>query len=232
MGAWDMFDSDRKLYRSRTDRVLGGVCGGLAEFLDVDPILIRVAWVAMALLKGFGIILYLLWIFVVPLKPFIEEKVKKERRSGGFGIVFGSALILIGFLFLADEWRWIDLDVFAHWSLVGPVILMLVGVWFLLRSSEKRKNDASSEDSGSSSSDGTSTEASKRFVRDRQDKKIFGVCGGIGKYIGLDPTVVRILFIGFTLATPPVGLVTYFALALLTPSQPHQFEQPVGSQPS
>ena len=55
----------RKLYRSRTDRKLAGVCGGLAQYFNADTTLIRVLFVVLALLGGPGLIIYLvLWILV------------------------------------------------------------------------------------------------------------------------------------------------------------------------
>lgn len=62
-------DSTRKLYRSRTDRKLGGVCGGLAQYLNLDATLIRVLFVVLTLLGGAGPLIYLaLWI-IVPNEP-------------------------------------------------------------------------------------------------------------------------------------------------------------------
>lgn len=58
----------KRLYRSRTDRMIGGVCGGLGEYLDIDPTLIRVIWVVVALM-GWGILAYLIMWVVVPEAP-------------------------------------------------------------------------------------------------------------------------------------------------------------------
>lgn len=53
--------------RSRTDRVLAGVCGGLAEYLDVDPTLVRVGWVVVTLFSaGIGLLAYLLLWLLAP----------------------------------------------------------------------------------------------------------------------------------------------------------------------
>jgi phage shock protein C len=58
-------DPTRKLYRSRSDRKLAGVCGGLAQFFGLDPTLIRVLFVVLAVLGGSGILIYLaMWIMV------------------------------------------------------------------------------------------------------------------------------------------------------------------------
>ena len=59
----------RKLYRSRSNRQVAGVCGGLAEYFNMDPTLIRVLFVVLAVLGGSGLVLYLaLWI-IVPNAP-------------------------------------------------------------------------------------------------------------------------------------------------------------------
>ena len=59
----------RKLYRSKTNRQLAGVCGGLAEYFNLDATLIRVLFVVLAVLGGSGVVLYLaLWI-IVPREP-------------------------------------------------------------------------------------------------------------------------------------------------------------------
>ena len=62
-----MNTGSRKLYRSRTNRWVFGVCGGLAEFFGIDPIVVRLVFIIGALL-GFGsfILIYLVMFFVVP----------------------------------------------------------------------------------------------------------------------------------------------------------------------
>ena len=64
---------EKRLHRSRTEKMIAGVCGGLAEYFNVDPTLIRVLWVLTVLLAGTGILLYIiLWIVMpldVPLPP-------------------------------------------------------------------------------------------------------------------------------------------------------------------
>jgi phage shock protein PspC (stress-responsive transcriptional regulator) len=59
----------RRLYRSRTDRKLAGVCGGLAQYFNTDATLLRVLFVALALLGGPGLVIYLLMWILVPEEP-------------------------------------------------------------------------------------------------------------------------------------------------------------------
>lgn len=65
-----MNPANKKLYRSRTNRMLFGVCGGIAEFFAIDPTIVRLVFVVGALL-GFGsfILIYLVMFFVVPEEP-------------------------------------------------------------------------------------------------------------------------------------------------------------------
>lgn len=62
-------DPTRKLHRSRSDRKLAGVCGGLAQFFNHDPTLIRVLFVVLAVLGGSGILIYLAMWIMVPNSP-------------------------------------------------------------------------------------------------------------------------------------------------------------------
>ena len=56
----------RKLERSRTNSRLAGVCGGLGEYLDVDPTLVRLAFILLVLYGGHGILLYIILMLVMP----------------------------------------------------------------------------------------------------------------------------------------------------------------------
>jgi phage shock protein C len=58
-------EEPRQLYRSQTNRMMAGVCGGLGEYFNVDPTLIRVLFVVLAVFGGAGVVIYLaMWIIV------------------------------------------------------------------------------------------------------------------------------------------------------------------------
>jgi phage shock protein C len=59
----------RKLYRSKTKRQLAGVCGGLAEYFNLDVTLIRVLFVLLAVLGGSGLVIYVAMWIIVPKQP-------------------------------------------------------------------------------------------------------------------------------------------------------------------
>ena len=60
---------EKKLYRSKTDKKICGVCGGLAEYLNVDPTVIRLLWVLATLFVGCGLLAYIVAALVIPENP-------------------------------------------------------------------------------------------------------------------------------------------------------------------
>jgi len=59
----------KRLYRCREDRQIAGIAGGMAEYLEIDPTVVRILWILAFLMGGFGLLLYVILAFVVPLEP-------------------------------------------------------------------------------------------------------------------------------------------------------------------
>ena len=59
----------KRLYRSRRDRKIAGVCGGMAEYFGIDPVIPRIVWVALILGAGIGLIAYIICWIVIPAEP-------------------------------------------------------------------------------------------------------------------------------------------------------------------
>ncbi len=59
----------KKLYRSRTNKTIAGICGGMGEYFDMDPTLIRIIWILFLLLGGSGLLLYLILWILIPKEP-------------------------------------------------------------------------------------------------------------------------------------------------------------------
>ena len=66
-------DMAKRLYKVEFGRKIFGVCGGLAEYLNVDVVIVRIVWGVLALMYGFGLILYLVCAFVLPNKSEVEH---------------------------------------------------------------------------------------------------------------------------------------------------------------
>ena len=59
----------KKVYRSRRDKIIGGVAGGIAEYFEIDPVWIRLLFVLMLFAGGFGLLAYLICWIIIPLEP-------------------------------------------------------------------------------------------------------------------------------------------------------------------
>ena len=145
---------NRRLYRSQTESVLGGVAGGVAEYLDLDPPIVRVVWALLALITGgvFFILYIVMWI-VVPLgseppevaggqsaAPGVDHVTgwngqprRARRSSGGGSWIFGLVLIGLGLYFLAREYL-PDINFDRLW----PLGLVLLGVILLFGAIRRR----------------------------------------------------------------------------------------------
>lgn len=59
----------KRLYRSKTERMIGGVCGGLAQYLNLDPTLVRLFFLLLLLIPGPGALIYIIMWAITPLEP-------------------------------------------------------------------------------------------------------------------------------------------------------------------
>ncbi len=60
----------KRLYRSEDERIVAGVCGGVGEYFDIDPVIVRIAWIILTVAGGSGILLYILAWLIVPSQPW------------------------------------------------------------------------------------------------------------------------------------------------------------------
>ncbi|OGO35504.1 MAG: hypothetical protein A2W35_21330 [Chloroflexi bacterium RBG_16_57_11] len=75
-----MSDEPKKLYRSRSERMISGVCGGMGKYLNLDATVIRLLFVLLSIFTGVvpGLILYLILMFVIPEEPLSSSPVTTE----------------------------------------------------------------------------------------------------------------------------------------------------------
>ena len=60
---------EKKLYKSNTNKVINGVCGGIGEYFNIDPTLVRLAWVVFCALGGSGLLAYIIMALIIPRQP-------------------------------------------------------------------------------------------------------------------------------------------------------------------
>ncbi len=114
-----------RLYRSATDKVIGGVCGGLAAYFKIDPVIVRLAFVLFALAGGASVLLYIVLWIAVPIGDSVPVVSHGQTAET-------TAMILIG---VGMVWLLANFGVFRfiNWSVVWPLVLIALGVALLLR---------------------------------------------------------------------------------------------------
>lgn len=134
---------NKKLYRSRRNVVIGGVCGGIGEYFDIDPVLVRIIWL-FAVFSGIGVLAYFLCWVVIPQKPYQLSNLEKEQYEDGYydetyheqdasrreksKLLLGSGLIIIGGFSLMEKFMpWFDFDI------LWPVMLIAGGFYLIYR---------------------------------------------------------------------------------------------------
>lgn len=135
-----------RLVRSEEERMIAGVCGGVADYLGVDPVIVRLAFLVLIPAGGVGIPLYLILMFIMPeesdvdlsqsevieknlegLGDTISASVERGRQSHNRPVIAAGLLIFMGIYFLFENFGWIDGSIF--W----PLALILLGIFLLVR---------------------------------------------------------------------------------------------------
>ncbi len=75
-------NTKKRLYRSRADRRVAGVCGGIADYLAVDPTIVRIIWALFAIAGGPGVVLYIILAAIIPEDPeFVQSSAQKIKND-------------------------------------------------------------------------------------------------------------------------------------------------------
>lgn len=144
-------EARERIYRSKSNRIIGGVCSGLGNYLNLDPVLVRIIFVVLTIFAGGGVLIYIILWIVIPEEPIVivqsaseskegknvnenftegkyvqSEKVEVRKNSSG-RILFGAILIIIGLLFLFKSIFHI-----LDFEYLGPIILILIGLALLI----------------------------------------------------------------------------------------------------
>jgi phage shock protein C len=146
----------KRLYRSRKNRMLGGVCGGIAEYFNIDPVIVRLIVVALFFVGGSALLAYVIALIVIPYEPFdMAAGVSKEAApaaaaapvqapqgaSDAVPLFLGIALIIIGVVFLLHNMP--IFDPFYGWArhfvrhFFWPSLLIVFGIFIIARGWKK-----------------------------------------------------------------------------------------------
>jgi phage shock protein PspC (stress-responsive transcriptional regulator) len=157
-------ETTERLYRSKANKVIGGVAGGLANYFNIDVVLARVAFVLLAMFGGGGVLIYIIMWIAIPAQTTyykdhngkdhdssVENDVyeqnennelikKKSVKNSNRGLITGIILIFMGIIFLADQLMpWYNI------TELWPLLLVIVGVLMIkpdiFKPSKKQNNE-------------------------------------------------------------------------------------------
>lgn len=200
----------KKIHRSQSDRVLAGVCGGFAEYFNIDPVVVRIIWIFMILIGGSGIIAYILCLLLIPENadhrrlPMYRNLISTNRKNSLWGIIS----IVLGLILVFQYNDIIGRIVHRFWgfgfNLLFAIILIGFGVLLLSKGRPGFAKPAG-------------LKLLIPFHISTEDRVFTGVCGGIAESLELDSTVIRLILAFGTIMSMGAGIILYLLLALLLP---------------
>lgn len=198
----------QRITRSQSDRLLTGVCGGVADYFSIDPTMVRLIWIFFTLFGGSGLLAYIIATLLIPDSNSQERFFKLDSLKSNplWGVLFiFSGLILflqydhIFYLFWASFWgNFINISI--------AFVLLGIGIYLLYnRQSQIKSNNKNV--------------LGNPLHLSIDDKKLSGVCGGLGESLVIDPNIVRVLWVFGTFMSIGVGVLLYIILALILPEK-------------
>jgi phage shock protein C len=201
----------KKLQRSKSNVVLAGVCSGIADYLKMNVANIRLIALLSILLGGWSVVAYLITALLLPVENF-SAKLTNEERSALQKENFRTVLSGL-FIFTGLHFTFIYMGIGSSESLfilpngfVFPIVAITAGIFFLTKN-----NNFYAE------SDHVGIDI---FFRSRVDRMIMGVCGGLGKYLNVDSSALRIIFILATFLTVGMFVVVYLFFSVFAHLEP------------
>lgn len=222
---------DKTLYRSASNRMISGICGGLAEYFDVDASVLRIAMVAFTVITlpvfgPFVFLAYLVCVFIIPRDPGLapaaasdsptdsgnsdqpeqgaRQIAENQPTNRNNSMVLGGLFILLAVIVLT--WSYApDFGLFSFFLPMVPIVAIGAAVFILFvyrgQIMEFFKH--------------------RRLYRLNEGKKIFGVCNGLADAFNLDPTLMRIgFFIAFLFSIGTVTLIYLFMAFIMPEGRP------------
>lgn len=208
-------DEPARLYRSKQNRVFAGVSGGIAEYLNIDPLIIRISWIAATLFAGVGIIAYIIAIFIIPENPSQLSEPRKGIITPEGSKQWGILLIVVGVFLLLGQIGVFNYFHFRHfhWQTFLALLLVSYGIYLIINRNNSTKETFQNAEPKKLNE--------KSFFRIEENKMIAGVCTGIAEYFNIDVTIIRLIWVLATLASGGLPIMIYILAILVFPYRVH-----------
>ncbi|MBO8132102.1 MAG: PspC domain-containing protein [Candidatus Marinimicrobia bacterium] len=134
----------RKLFRSSSNRVVAGVCGGLGEYLSIDPVIVRIIWILLLFFDCVGLVLYIIAWIIIPseIKGVSEElkenksKIETSSKKNSAYLIIGITLVLLGVIFIARNY-WVHDYIMYYlqfiYNFIVPLGLIALGIFLIFK---------------------------------------------------------------------------------------------------
>lgn len=205
--------SIKKFSRSKNNVVIMGVCAGIAEYMKTEPANIRVIALLTLLFGGWSVAAYLITAWLIPVDknsiPLSQSEIISLRKEN-FKTVISGLLILFGFYFafkIMGVTGCSRIFILPN-DFIFPLAAFAIGIYFLIIKPSKAEIIL--------------PVLPEKLFRSMADRKLTGVCSGFAKYIGMDATVLRIIFILAALLTLGVFALLYLILVFSIPYEEGQ----------
>lgn len=199
----------KKITRDSQDRIIAGLCSGIAEYFSIDVTVVRILWILFTLVGGSGIIAYLIGVVLIPEKDRpagVEKKTGIEQVQENTGWYF--VLLIAGLIAVIQNGHVVRTLFNVLWGTGTNLIAMIILLFVLLYKLRSKITDKTSI-------------YREGFTRQLhlsvQNKQFFGVCGGIAETFELDPQAVRFIWVLATIMSGGIGVVLYLLLVLILP---------------
>jgi len=203
-----------RLYKSRSDKIFDGVCGGIGQYFSIDPVLIRLLWILMVLFGGTGVLAYIVAMIIIPREPEstqqLEEASEEIEPEYSFSQKFwGGLLIIVGIFLLIGVLGPVG-GLFAGaallmGSVLWPLLVILLGLYLFFNGSGQKDYKSHLEEV---------FPPGQRLYKSASDRRIAGICGGIGQFFNIDSNIIRIFWVMATLGSFGFGILAYLGLAI------------------
>jgi len=202
----------KKILRNSDEKILAGVCSGFADYFNTDPTIVRAVWIFFTLFGGSGILAYFLAILFIPETDIAPKKNDTSNDKNMDGTpdktVWYFLLIVVGLFLLIQHNNILSILWSILWgsgfNVLVAVLVVVTGIYFL---GKKDKSGPENVD----------PDIKNKLHLSQTEKKILGVCSGIGETFDIDIHLVRFTYVFGTFLSGGIGFVVYLLLGMILP---------------
>lgn len=226
----------KQLCRSTKNKVIGGVCGGLGEYFEIDPTIIRIIFIVSMFVFGTGFLAYFLALIILPKDYEIleckqyktcetQQEIRETQKPKNSSIVAGLLLIGLGVVLLLNYFNieFFNYFSFIDWKISLALFIIFYGAYLIYNSTQTTQNETEKEVFAEPKTDTFEYEeenGKKRLYRvTGKDKMFLGICAGCANYFKIDVSISRLAWAFFMMGSGGIGIIVYFVLAFTLPER-------------